>query len=230
MRDAVRQAFQAYTERFEGAVRWMYLDVRGLCTTAIGNLIDPIETALGLPFVRPDGMPATRDEIATEWRRVKALQSMAKLGGYAFRNVTTLRLTPAGVVDIVDAKLDAVDKQLAARFSGYKDWPADAQLGTLSLAWACGAAFRFTRFEAAVSALDFDTAARESQMDATGNPGLRPRNAAQLVLFSNAARVLAGGDYSPETLYWPEALPVEPPPPTEDDQLPGGDDPSGQAA
>ncbi len=208
MRPSVRCAFVAFTAKFEGVCAWMYLDVKGLVTTAIGNLIDPVSLALPLPFAHRDGTPAARDEIEVEWRAVKSLQRLSQCGGGVFANHTTLRLSPAVVERIVLAKLAQNESLLLRRFPSFGTWSADAQLGLLSMAWALGPAFRFPRFEAAVTALDFATASRECRMDETHNPGLHPRNVANAVLFANAAAALTGAQ-DRDALHYPAVLSSE---------------------
>ena len=53
-------------------------------------------------------------------------------------------------------KLGQMDAYLAKRFPEWEEWPADAQLATLSMAWACGPAFRFPRLEAALRAQEVE--------------------------------------------------------------------------
>lgn len=214
MRASVAAAFVSFSAKFEGAVPHMYLDVKDLCTTAIGNLIDPVGDALGLPWVRNDtGEAASPRDILEEWTVVKARRDLAPYGGLAFRKVTRLHLTDAGIGQVVAAKAKQVDAYLLQRFPEYGYWPADAQLGLLSLAWACGPAFHFPNFSLAVKRQDFAKAAKECRMDETGNPGLRPRNCANVLLFENAAAAIeAGADL--DVLWWPEtfaqAAPTQP--------------------
>ena len=205
MRGSVRRGFVPFTAPLEGIVRWMYLDVKGLVTTAIGILIDPIQTAMPLPWVRLDGSPAGRDEIAAEWMRVKGDASLARLGHRAAEHITNLRLTDEGVDLVVSGKLAQFDRQLAARFPEWEEWPADAQLATLSMSWACGPAFRFPQLEAALRARDFDGAAGTCHINEAGNPGIIPRNRANVALYHNAAKVL-GFKLDPDALVWPSVL------------------------
>lgn len=205
MRAAVAAAFRDFTARFEGVCPWLYLDVLGLVTTGIGNLVDPMPAALSLPWRQPDGSLADQDTIAAAWRTVKAAQSMKLGGGGAFARLTTIRLTDAGVNDLVQGRLRANDAALSKRFPGYDSWPADAQLGTLSMAWAMGTGFMFPKFEAAVHALDFATAARECAISTAGNPGVAPRNAADVICFTNAAQALAQR-LDPEKLWYPAVI------------------------
>jgi hypothetical protein len=203
-------AFVAFTSPLEGVVRWLYQDVRGLVTVAIGDLVDPMPLALSIPFVRADGSPASSREIADAWTLVKTRPDLARLGYRAAERVTSIRLTDAGVARVVNRKLADNERQLLARFPELDSWPADAQLATHSLAWACGASFRFPRLEAALHARDFGTAAVECQMDARGNPGLIPRNRANKLLYVNAACVVRQS-LDPETLYYPRDLAAETP-------------------
>ena len=111
-----------------------------------------------------------------------------------------MSLTVQGVNDLTLAKLRANDAILSARFAGWETLPAAVQLAVHSMAWACGPAFRFPRFEAALAARDYATCAVECHLDTTGNPGLAPRNAAQVALFTAAALFVADPDTIPG---WP---------------------------
>lgn len=205
MKASVLQAFPEFTERFEGRCPWMYLDIKGLVTTGIGNLIDPEPEALRLSWMNPDGSYATLDQIAKEWSAVKSHQEMRARGGYAFASITSLRLSDVGIADLVDQHLKVDESYLAKRFQGFHDWPADAQMGILSMAWAMGPAFQFPLFEKAADAGDFMTCATECRISTVGNPGVVPRNAANTTLFKNAAYVLAKG-WDADALWWPAVL------------------------
>lgn len=209
MRPSVERAFLGYTGPLEGRVTHFYLDTKGLVTIAFGNLVDPLSYALSLPMRRPDGSRATRDEIAADWTRIKNDASLARLGHRAAARVARLRLDDDGISLVVAGKLEQVDAQLAARFDGWPTWPADAQLATLSLAWACGAGFRFPRLETAARALDFATCALECTISEDGgNASLHRRNIAQRTLYRNAARVVRDG-LDRDVLFWPRDLASE---------------------
>ncbi len=208
MKASVAAAFVDFTEKFEGSVATMYLDVKGLVSVGIGNLIDPIGAALDLPFVHADGTPASRSEIGAEWRKMKMHSGLSVQGWKAAAAIATLHLTPEGISTLVAGKLAANEAyltQMKGRFPEFSTWPADAQLGVLSMAWACGPAFHFPMFEAACHAGDWTAAAAQSHMEDSHNAGLRPRNAADLVLFGNAAVVVAQG-LDPEVLQYPTDL------------------------
>jgi len=201
VRDSVRAAFVPFTAPLEGVVPWMYLDVKGLVTVAIGNLIDPIQYALPLPFLHADGRIATRDQIAAEWLRVKHHPLLAKYGHRAAEKVTTLRLDAMGIDLVVSRKLNQNADHLRRRFVEWEEWPACAQLATLSMAWACGPAFRFPMLAAALNSQDWELAAQECHIDETNNPGIVPRNVRNKMLYRNAARVRAF-HLDPDALNW----------------------------
>ena len=194
---SVQAVFMPWSVQYEGAIFWMYADILGLITTGIGNLIDPIDRALELPWQHLDGTVATEDEIREAWYAVKNDPAAASKGaGYA-KGLTDLRLSEPDVAKLVARRLEENGDALTARFPDFPAWPADAQLATLSMAWAMGAGFKFPNFEAAVQAMDFAAAAAECTIREEGNPGVVARNKADRILFYSAADVInAGGDPS----------------------------------
>lgn len=196
MHTKTREEFLPFTVPLEGCVPWMYLDILGLVTVAVGVLVDPMSLALDLPFVRQDGAPASRDEIRAAWTAVKSRPHLAAQGHRVAARCTTIRLTDDGVRIAVDRRLDAIERVLGARFPHWDSWPWEAQLGTLSIAWACGPKFAFPKLAAALQARDWATAAVECAIREAGNPGIKPRNVATRALFAQAASAVA----EPETL------------------------------
>ena len=207
MYPSVRSYFNGFTKTFEGRVPWMYLDVKGLVTIAIGNLIDPVEEALSLKFVhKRDQTPATQDQIRAEWSMLKAKTDLAHLGYTHCEAITSLRLTDRAIDDLLMRKLDQNEATLAKVFHDWNAWPADAQLAVHSMAWAMGPNFpaSWPHFSAACKAHDWSTAAAQCKMDETGNPGLVPRNVANAKLLHNAAVVKAKG-LDKTKVYYPKA-------------------------
>lgn len=199
---SVAAAFAPFSVPLEGSVPWLYLDVRGLVTTAIGVLVDPVERALALPLVRPDGSPATREEIAAAWSLVKLRPELARQGHLAAERVTSLRLTPDGIESVTLAKLRTHVAALVQRFPELPTWPAPAQLAVLSLAWACGTSFSFPRLEAHLRTGAFSAAVGEVDIRSEGNPGVVPRNTANRKLLLEAAEACRVGR-DPSVLLYP---------------------------
>lgn len=210
MRAAVEAAFRSFTVPFEGQLPYMYLDVKGLVTTGIGNLIDPLPAALGLPWKKADGSLASQSEITAEWNYVKSRTDLDQKGGKAYGPITTLRLDNDAIDQLVVSRLHQNEALLRKYYPNYDSWPADAQMGIHSMSWAMGPAFNFPQFKAAVnkSPPDFNTAAVQSHINTAGNAGVAPRNTANLLLFQNAAKVVAGGG-DPDKLWYPDAAPAD---------------------
>jgi GH24 family phage-related lysozyme (muramidase) len=220
MQESVKTRFRGFNEPFEGLVPFMYLDIKGLVTVGVGNLIDPLELALELPFQWKDkpgittpGDLATPGQIVEEWNRLKNDVSLAQKGHRACEPITNLELHDEALNALIERRLAGNEKFLKRQkaFLEFENWPADAQLGLLSMAWAMGPGgpVNFRKFSAACERLDFVNAALECKMNEVGNPGLVPRNRANRMLFENAAAVLAGessGAFQRAILYYPRAL------------------------
>jgi len=223
VRSTVLAAALGFAARFEGRVDGMYCDVLGLVTTGYGDLIDSVQAAQSLPWLHRGtvsgvaDVPATPDEVAAEWRAVK-------LGRIpAWKGPRPLYLSAAGLASLFMGRLNANETILAKRWSNWPLWPADAQMAGHSCAWAAGAAWRAPRLDAAAAALDFATMAGpdgdanhdpgcrgEAWLDDVGNPGLRPRNLANKILFANAEAVMIhAASCDPAVLYYPHAIPSE---------------------
>lgn len=195
MKNSVIQAFPSFTTNLEGNINWMYLDVKGLVTTGKGNLIDPVVLAVLLPFMKRDSSKATRQEIVNEWQKMKTNTYLAKAGANAAKRIASLFLAPSAVDALVLRQLLLNEKVLVAHFPEWNSWPADAQLGVCSMAWAMGPEFvhKFPRFAQACKKNDWKTASLECTMNTTNNPGLVPRNHLDRKLFECAAHVIETG-------------------------------------
>jgi len=169
--------------------------------------------AMRLPL-QLDGRPATPGEIADEWRALKARPSLAQQGAGAAGRIARLRLTGADLDALTWARLDSTVKVLVRRWPGLPGWPWQAQLAVCSWAWAVGAmAQGWPRFEAALHAQDWTTAAEQCRIRDADNPGVTPRNAENRRLFLDAA---AGATTVPP----PEDRPSSPPVVIVDDEAP----------
>jgi hypothetical protein len=216
MYDSVQVQFRSFSEPLEGYVPYMYLDIKGLVTVGLGNLIDPVELATILPFrfksrpgIATPGAAASRAQIAAEWRHLKSNISLARKGHRASDAATQLELPDDALDDLILRRLEGNESFLKRQepFSRFDEWPADAQMALLSMAWAMGPAgpLGFHHFCAACENLDFNRAAADSKMSEVGNPGLIPRNAANKTLLRNAAVVVAQR-LDPSVLYYPRDL------------------------
>lgn len=171
----------AWSKPFEGRVRWIYADVKGLCTTGVGNLLVSADVACELPWrFMDDGSWAPEGLVRREWDRVKAMPP----GLAAARYRGAIYLEDSDIDALVGKQLAANDAVLRRIFPDYDAWPAEARKGTRSLAWAAGAGLDhgWPHFTAAARAQDWATCARESAI-----PSNLPRTEAQRALFEQAA-------------------------------------------
>lgn len=211
MHESVRECFIRFTEKWEGRISWPYLDVRGLVTVGLGNLIDPISLARGLPW-EIAGRPATDAEITTDWQRVKSEIQLAAHGAKSAKLFSSIRLSDTEIDRMVLARLETLDLIMAGEYPGWDSMPADAQLGILSMCWAVGSAMprKFPRFSATVREQDWlgaraECAIRETNPDGSPNRGIIPRNVANRLCFANAAVQQQRLD-SAHSVQWPATL------------------------
>jgi GH24 family phage-related lysozyme (muramidase) len=179
MHQSVLDGFYDFNIRFEGYVEHMYLDVKGLVTIGVGNLIDPVSQAELLPFRhKGNGQRATMAEVREEWHAIKAASRLAVQGARAAKGITRLYLTQSDIISLCRARLIANEYLLKKTFITWESFPAPAQTAILSMAWAMGGGFtkKWPLFKAACCAGDWEKAANECAIKSVGNPGIVPRN------------------------------------------------------
>ena len=234
MRQVVRDVFFDFTAAREGFTPFPYCDTLNLVTTGVGNLIDAgprngfdisdaaMAPAMRLPWkIRAAGWTsknplagalATPDEVREGWIRCKLQEQNVpgfnQRGGFAYANLTPLTLDMDGLKQLFQSTENHFDEVLSSRYPNYEQWPADAQLATMSMAWAMGPAFNFPAFKAATDRLDFATAAEQSFFKGgggtlTADPNTRAgRNKDNYLMFQNADAVVKGGT-DRDRLYFP---------------------------
>lgn len=200
MHPSVKDIWVAFNEPLEGLVTSLYADVKGLVTTGMGNLVDPMPAALGLPWELPGGIPASHGAIEAAWKSVKSDPlCMSRGWKYAAQlPLNNIRLTRDAVSALIVRKLEEHDLRMRMRFADWEDRPADAQLAIHSMAWAMGPAFfkRFPKFTAAFTRGDYAAAANECAISPPhGTIVIRNERNRQLLL--NAA-----SSTDPSVLQW----------------------------
>ena len=245
MRQAVRDTFFDFTVGHEGFTPFPYCDTLNLVTTGVGNLIDAgirngfdisataMAPAMRLPWkFRGPGWTSKNPiaagacsaaDIREAWIRCKLQEQQVpgfnQKGGFAYASLTPITLDMQGIKDLFNSTLSNFESTLAARYSGFQTWPADAQLALLSMAWAMGPGFNFPAFKSAVDKLDFNSAATQSffkggggTLEAPGGDPLKSRagrNRENFIMFTNAANVLKGGA-DPDRLFFPNPVSTAP--------------------
>jgi hypothetical protein len=182
MHQSVRDYWITFNDPLEGRVHFMYLDVKGYVSTGIGNKIDETardnsaptaaERAASLAaanrlrwLVNDVDTEASPDEVALDWDAVKSHLELAPQGLHGkFQQFTRLHVDDAEIDRHVFEKLDEMESVLVSRdgFHDFASWPANAQLGALSMSWAMGPKFRFPRFQGHVGTRNWVGAADES--------------------------------------------------------------------
>jgi GH24 family phage-related lysozyme (muramidase) len=210
---SVVNSYVGWTTPMEGFVPHMYIDALGWVTTGMGNLIDPISTALGLPWKNRDGSRASQQQIIDAWNAVDSQRSDAKgqkqtsgpavHGGGSQGNLTNIHITKADVQQIVAAKLKSNEDYVMAHLPAFAKAPAPAQLAVHSMSWAMGPGFAGTwpAFRDAFNKGDYATAANQSHMQGVG---IDMRNMANKLLLTNAAHPIA--QKNPDVLYYIDNL------------------------
>lgn len=209
-RASVINSYVDWTTPLEGFVPHMYIDALGYVTTGMGNLIDPMNAAMALPWKNTDGSRATPAQIQAAWMAVDSKRSDPKgqkqtsgpatQGGGTQGNLTSIRITKDDVKALVADRLKSNEKIIVANLPHFADAPADAQLAVHSMGWAEGTGFTKTwpAFDAAFNKGDYAAAAAQSNMQGTG---IAMRNMANKLLFTNAAQVVAAKK-NPDHLYY----------------------------
>jgi hypothetical protein len=135
MRQVVLTAFPQWTAQFEGSVLFFYKDVKGLVTIGEGNLVDPLPPGL-------DFGPAAPGDVLAAWQRVKYDTTLdPRNGGGQYARLTTVRMTPSGVAQLVFSKLEQMEAVVRQYFPNWSTAPAHAQLAVMSHCWAFGPHF-----------------------------------------------------------------------------------------
>ena len=149
--------------RWEGHIRHMYLDKKGLVTVGIGNLLRSPDAARKLPFIDvTTGRPATPDQITAAFEQVAARKVGLSADRYA--PATTLRLPAATVRQLaVDRVAQEFLPALRRQFRGFDGYPEGAQKALVDLIYSLGARglADFKKLHAACEAGDWTRAAGE---------------------------------------------------------------------
>ncbi|MEQ1764829.1 MAG: hypothetical protein ABL984_16995 [Pyrinomonadaceae bacterium] len=208
MHQSVKNALHDFLKAYEGKVNFMYLDVKGLVTVGIGHLIDPVNMAHKHEF-RPKGGggAVSAGAVTAEWQTVKARKDLIPKGGAAFASVTTLELSDNGIKSMVTSSAAAIENYIktnpsASKFySNFDNWPADAQLAFMGVAWGGIPIpqFGWHKFPEACRVEDWAKAAAECTIT---SPIAAGRNEAHKTMFLNAAAVKSNGDDITQ-LSWP---------------------------
>lgn len=126
-----------YLKAHEGVVNHMYLDVVGLVTIGVGFMIPTHFAADNLDVVRRvDGVPATTEEKADEWRAIRALKEGRQAKWY--KQFTKLEMQGPDIDLMLARLLHNFYLDLSMRFKGIREFPLPVGLGLLDMAYSLG--------------------------------------------------------------------------------------------
>jgi hypothetical protein len=176
----------------------MYKDSKGLLSAGIGFLInDSPQDALAIRgwVHKLDGRPATAQDITQEWTAARSRTGASD--AHAMEAVTQLRLPRPAIDNRVLEIAQGNIAWLKAHGHAWDAYPADGQLGLLSLAW--NGLGKYPNCLGYIQAGNWFYAAGEATFS-----GIPRRQSQTQDLLRSAGRVMARG-LDPEVLYFDQA-------------------------
>ena len=125
----------AATIQFEGSVAWMYLDIDGNVTVAVGKMLPDAKAACALPF-QVGVSAATPEQIQTDFERVAAMMPGARASFY--KSETSPILLYADIMALLRTVVEANDAAMAKVFQGWSQYPEKVLLGVLDMVYNLG--------------------------------------------------------------------------------------------
>lgn len=187
----------------EGTTHYMFKGRDSLVTLGIGMMIDPIDRYPQYldpgKWTRLGGGPVTAADIRKEFEFVKGRPAAWTEEDY--RKATKLRLKKVALGGEFLSTLHEKERGLLKSFPAFGDYPADARMALVGLAWALGAGGTAGKapLRSACLAWDFATAARhvhyvvrDRQTGQVQPPShsQQSREAQHKTMFENAAYAL----------------------------------------
>ncbi len=129
------EQFLAKLESFEGSIPWMYRDTVGKVTVGVGVMLPDAAAAMALPFER-SGQPVSQAEIAAEFARVDALPMGRAAHFYCKANGP--ELSGNEIDDLLRSVILRFEEELRAKIAGYDNFPDQARMALLDMAYNLG--------------------------------------------------------------------------------------------
>ena len=164
-------AYLPWCKKWEGCCAWFYLDTRGNVTIWVGFEVESALIAQSLPMYLPGGtVSCTAQEKAAAWETVSAMTAGRLASSYEYSGCPVM--LPSDGDSLLLAKLDALDKGLAAGIPGFEALPDPWKMALLDMAFNLGLKGLldgYPRMLAAVQAGDGATAAAECHRNGIGD-------------------------------------------------------------
>jgi GH24 family phage-related lysozyme (muramidase) len=173
LNNEVRQAVLQQLERYEGRKNFFYLDSLGHVTVGVGHLVASRDLAAALPLLKnAHGSAATPEEKRAEFDQVVRQPRGHLADWYQTQVPTTLHLAEAGIDTLLAEQVTQFYQELRNIYQaahGYADdfdnYPPNVQAALFDMIFNLGAqkiVQVFKKFDAAIRAGDWQTAAAES--------------------------------------------------------------------
>lgn len=180
-----KTTLRAKMEKYEGKISHMYLDSKGFVTVGVGHLLKDLASAQKLNFKNKDNMPASKDEIKTDYEAVKN-QPKNRLASFYKKHVKLKILNP-DINTLTNKHIDSFEGELEIIFSDFPTYPSEVRFALFDIIFNVGMTNlnnEWPKFKKAVIAKDWITAARESNRK---SPISEQRNKYVKDLFEKAA-------------------------------------------
>lgn len=175
----------AFTGPFEGRVSHCYLDTEGYVTVGVGCMLPTPQAAIALVWSRRDGGPEPNEvEIADEWMRIHS--SVKGRTAAMYRPLTTMDLLESEIDRLYRKRMNDFGDALERLFPLFPNWPEDAQVASLDMAFNLGSAAiprHWPKLTEALRAQSWRVAAAESHRPQAHEA----RNTAVRALYLSAA-------------------------------------------
>lgn len=170
-------------KQFEGVIAHMYLDSEGFVTIGVGHLLANAEAAISLALInKQTEATASEAEKKQEWNTINGKESPKKASFY--EPFTKLKLKTTDIETLLKADLEGLEKDLKDIYSQYESLPQAAKEGLLDMIFNLGKnglKTKFPKFNQAVNAQDWATAAKECKRGGISDE----RNTAIRTLFES---------------------------------------------
>ena len=156
--ETIALAVEAITG-FETVIPWMYLDTNSIVTVGIGNALETLVEAVGLPFRDGNGNISSADKVQHDYLRVKGMKPGFVARYYRVPNSPTLSI-PA-IKDLAAKHVRKDAEALEPQMDGFSRAPQCAQIALLDMAYNLGIAglMKFGNLRDAISKGDYESAA-----------------------------------------------------------------------
>ena len=163
MSEKFRDKVRILIKEGEGCAAHMYLNTVGKVTVGVGNMLKKPSSAISLRFIlEATGEKASDKSIEDEFELVSNQEAAHPAKFY--KEFTQLVLSDHEINQLLDMRLDKFESKLRMDFPKYDDYPEDAKLGLIDMAFNLGnkrLVKKFSTFTNAARKSDWLTCANE---------------------------------------------------------------------